>query len=95
MKAKSCYTGLASISLSFSTKSPDLLKLPGNNGKIGIINDLFDAGDEDEARRLLRSALADISQNLDKILADEGKKAAKNDRTELVDLGSLKLSLEN
>jgi hypothetical protein len=95
MKAKSAYTGLADISLSFSTKSPDLLKLPGNNAKLGLINDLFDAGDEDEARRLLRSALADISQNLDKILADEGQKNGMNDHAGLADMASLKLSLES
>lgn len=93
MKAKSSYTGLESISLSFSTKSPDLLKLPGNNAKMGIINDLFDSGDPDEARKLLRNALADISQNLDKILAEEGRKKDQNNFNSLADAASLKLNL--
>ena len=93
MKAKSSYTGLESISLSFSTKSSDLFKLPGNNSKMGIINDLFDSGDPDEARKQLRSALADISQNLDKILAEEGRKKDQNNFNELADAASLKLSL--
>ena len=95
MKAKSSYTGLESISLSFSTKSPDLLKLPGNNAMMGIINDLFDSGDPDEARNKLRNALADISQNLDKILADEGKKNDPDNFNRMVDTVSLKLSLEH
>ena len=94
MKAKSSYTGLESISLSFSAKNPELLKLPGDNGRMGLINDLFDSGNPDEARKLLRNALADISQNLDKILATEGEKA-RDDRNEMADAAFLKLSLEN
>lgn len=94
MKAKSSYTGLESISLSFSAKNPELLKLPGDNGRMGLINDLFDSGNPDEARKLLRNALADISQNLDKILATEGEKA-HDDRNGLADSAFLKLSLES
>lgn len=94
MKAKSSYTGLESISLSFSAKSPELLKLPGDTSRMGLINDLFDSGNPDEARKVLRSALADISQNLDKILATEGEKA-HDDRNELADTAFLKLSLES
>ncbi|NTW79415.1 MAG: hypothetical protein HGB32_04635 [Geobacteraceae bacterium] len=93
MKAKSSYTGLESVSLSFSTKSSDLFKLPGNNATMGIINDLFDSGDPEEARKQLRSALADISQNLDKILAEEGRKKDQNNFNELVDTASLELNL--
>jgi len=94
MKAKSSYTGLESISLSFSAKSPELLKLPGDNARMGLINDLFDSGNPDEARKMLRSALADISLNLDKILATEGEKA-HDDCNELADAAFLKLSLES
>jgi LPS O-antigen subunit length determinant protein (WzzB/FepE family) len=93
MKAKSSYTGLESISLSFSTKSTDLMKLPGDNSRMGIINDLFDSGNPDEARKVLRNALADISQNLDKILVTEHKNnhdAAVN----ITDTAFLKLTLE-
>lgn len=93
MKAKSSYTGLESISLSFSAKSHDLLKLSGDNAKMGVINDLFDSGNADEARKQLRSALADISQNLDKILNDERRAKDLNDFDGLVDTASLKLNL--
>lgn len=94
MKAKSSYTGLESVALSFSSKSADLLKLPGDNAKMGLINDLFDSGNPDEARKLLRNALADISQNLDKILANEGEKG-HDDSNALCDMAFLKLSLGN
>lgn len=95
MKAKSNYTGLESISVSFSTKSKDLMKLPGDNSRMGIINDLFDSGNPDEARRLLRNTLADISQNLDKILATENKKDHQAAVDQLTDTAFLKLTLEN
>ncbi|MHB8057183.1 MAG: hypothetical protein ACYDHC_04730 [Desulfuromonadaceae bacterium] len=94
MKAKSSYTGLESISLSFSTKNPELLRLPGDNGRMGLINDLFDSGNPEEAKKLLRSTLADISGNLDKILSTEAEKA-HDDRNELSDAAFLKLSLES
>lgn len=95
MKAKSSYTGLESISLSFSTKNSDVLKLSGENAKMGLINDLFDSGNPDEARRVLRSALADISQNLDKILADDVKNKDLSSSAEPADLAFLKLNLGN
>ena len=44
MKAKGNYSGLDSFSLSFSTKKDELLHLPGNDARMGRINELFDAG---------------------------------------------------
>ncbi|MHB8120706.1 MAG: hypothetical protein ACYDG4_01015 [Desulfuromonadaceae bacterium] len=93
MKAKSSYTGLESVSLSFSAKNPEVLKLTGDNARMGLINDLFDSGNPDEARKQLRNALADISQNLDKILAAE--KRDQDTISDPADTTFLTLRLEN
>lgn len=75
MKAKSGYSRLESIPLSFSTRRPGLLGLSGNDAKVRLINDLFDAGDEEEARRMLRKALDEVTRDLDRVLADGGTPA--------------------
>lgn len=72
MKVKTSYSGLGgfSPSVSIPTGKHDLLKLSGNDAKMGLINELFDSGRETEARVLLRTALDEVMQNLDRVLAD-------------------------
>lgn len=94
MKAKSGYTGLESFPLSFSKRGSESLKLPGNDVKMGAIHDLFDSGNDEEARKLLRKTLADISQNLDTILKKEEKVKEDNGQGETNLTASLALSLE-
>ena len=65
MKAKGSYSGLDSFSLSFSTRKSDLLQLSGSDASMTRINDLFDAGREEEARVALRKALDEITRDLD------------------------------
>ena len=94
MKAKSGYSGIESFSLSFSKKNPELLKLSGNDGKMRLINDLFDSGEEEEARKLLRKTLGEVTRHLDTILTEGGKTDAVSDDTEAGAAASLLLSLE-
>ncbi len=72
MKVKTSYSGLGGFSRSFSlpTGKDDLLKLSGNDAKMGLINELFDSGREAEAKVLLRTALDEVMRNLDRIMAD-------------------------
>lgn len=69
MKAKRGYSGLESFTLSFSAKGAGLLTLSGNDAKAGIINELLDSGREEEARRMLRKTLAEMTRDLDTVLA--------------------------
>lgn len=73
MKAKSNYSGLDSFPLSYSTKQPEVLKLSGKDASMRLINDLFESGEEEEARKMLRKALDEVTRNLDRILADGGE----------------------
>lgn len=82
MKAKSGYSGIDSFSLSFSRKNPELLQLSGNDGKMRLINDLFDGGEEEEARKLLRKTLGEVTRHLDTILTEGGKTDAVSDDAE-------------
>ena len=71
MKAKKGYSGLESFPLSLSSKRTDLLSLAGSDAKMRLIGDLFDSGEDAEARIMLRKALHEVTHNLDKVLADE------------------------
>ncbi len=75
MKAKKGYSGLESFTLSFSTKGSELLTLSGNDAEAGIINELLDSGREEEARRMLRKTLAEMTRDLDTVL--DGKKSRR------------------
>jgi len=72
MKVKISYSGIGgfSPSLAMPTAKHELLKLSGNDVKMGVINELFDSGREAEARALLRAALDEVLQNLDRVMAD-------------------------
>ncbi len=72
MKVKTSYSGLGGFapSLSLPTGKQDLLKLSGNDAKMGLINELFDSGREAEARVLLRKALDEVIRDLDRVMAD-------------------------
>jgi len=94
MKAKSGYTGLEGFPLSFSKNSSESLKMPGNDVKMGAIHDLFDSGNDEEARKMLRKALADISQNLDTILRKDATTSGEGEQAETNLAPSLSLSLE-
>lgn len=72
MKAKRGYCGLESFSLSVPGKRPEVLELSGNAAQTRLINELFDSGEEEEARRVLRKALDEVTRDLDRILADGG-----------------------
>lgn len=91
MKAKKGYSGLESFPLSFSSTKTELLKLPGNDGKMRLINDLFDSGEDVEARSMLRKALYEVTHNLDRILA-EGRGVSEKSEPGLV--ASLSLNVE-
>jgi hypothetical protein len=91
MKAKKSYSGLESFPLSFSTRQPELLSVSGNDANMRLINDLFDSGAEEEARRMLRKTLAEVTRNLDAILADGGDVSVK---AEPDMVASLALSVE-
>jgi hypothetical protein len=94
MKAKSSYSGLESFFLSFSTKKTELLQLPGSNASMSRINDLFDAGREEEARMALRQALEEITRDL--AVDQAGGKGSRSliDRKEPDTVASLLLNLE-
>lgn len=81
MKAKSGYSGLESFPLSLSTNRPGLLRLSGHDAKVRLINDLFDAGNEEEARRMLRKALDEVTRDLDRILGDGRQPGTAGDKT--------------
>lgn len=70
MKAKKGYSGLESFPLSFSSKRTGLLSLAGNDAKMRRIGDLFDSGDEAEARSMLRKVLYEVTHDLDRIVAE-------------------------
>lgn len=71
MKVKKGYSPLESFSLSFSPDKPGLLKLPGHDAKMSLINELFSRGEEAEAKKMFRQALHDITRKLDRILEAE------------------------
>lgn len=74
MKVKKGYSGLESFSLSFASNQADLLKLPGNDAKMGLINHLFSVGEEEEAKKMFRQALSEITGKLDRILEEQNRK---------------------
>lgn len=80
MKAKRGYSGLESVSLTSSAKKSEVLRLSGNAAQTRLINELFDSGEEEEARRVLRKALAEVTRDLDRILADGGTGRDAGDR---------------
>lgn len=94
MKVKKGYSGLDNFSLCFASDKADLFKLPGNDAKMGLINHLFNAGKDEEARKVFREALAEITGKLDKILDKENNEAdrrkAEPTLASFFDPGSLK-----
>lgn len=68
MKAKNGFSGLPSFTLSFGRKKPDLWELAGNSARLNEINELFDEGNEEQARKMLRQALAETTRKVDLIL---------------------------
>jgi hypothetical protein len=93
MKAKKGYSGLERFSLSFASNKADLLKLPGNDAKMGVINDLFNVGEDEAARKMFRQALDEITGKLDKIL--ESKDREKEYDSSEHGIASLLLSRES
>lgn len=71
MKVKKGYSPLESYSLSFSPNKPGLLKLPGNDARMSLIDELFRQGEEAEAKKMFRQALQEITRKLDRILEAE------------------------
>jgi hypothetical protein len=81
--------------LAMPTAKHDLLKLSGNDTKMGAINELFDSGREAEARALLRMALEEVMQNLDRVMAEEAAEPHKaHNAGAFSDVISLALQLE-
>jgi hypothetical protein len=91
MKAKGSYSGLDSFSLSFSTIKTELLQLSGSDASTSRINDLFDAGREEEARMALRKALDEITRDL---AVDQAGRRSSLDRKAPDTVASLLLDLE-
>lgn len=71
MKAKKGYSGLGTFAPSVAMESAGWLKVRGNEGKVRLINELFDSGRDEEARTLLRDLLGEVTRDLDRMLADE------------------------
>jgi len=65
MKAKMGYSGLSVFSPVISTEKESPLKLSGCDEKVRRINELFDGGDADAAKRVLREALDEVARQLD------------------------------
>lgn len=95
MKAKMGYSGLSVFSPVISTEKESPLKLSGRDEKVQRINELFDGGDADAARRVLREALDEVARQLDSTFVENSlqtKGIGKGDEAEQI--RSLRLKCE-
>lgn len=79
MKAKSGYSGLGTSTRCISAKCSEWLKIPGKDSKVRTISELFDSGNEEEARKALRKVLEEVTRNIDRVTHGRGS-ANRNGR---------------
>lgn len=94
MKAKMGYSGLSVCSPVISAEKESPLKLSGCDEKVRRVNELFDGGDADAARRVLREALDEVARQLDTTFVGNSKAKGIGKRDEAEQIRSLRLKCE-